>query len=67
MVEHETTGFLTPPEQPKALADALLILIRNSELRLTMRKASLESFLTKSHVSLMAERVEQVYSDALAH
>jgi glycosyltransferase involved in cell wall biosynthesis len=67
MVEHETTGFLTPPEQPKALADALLLLMKNSELRRTMGKASLKSFLTRFSASLMAERVEQIYSDALIH
>ncbi len=67
MVEDETTGLLTPTEQPEALADALLVLIRNSELRRAMGKAALGSFLDRFDASTMTERVEQVYAEAMGH
>jgi len=33
IIENKQTGLLTPPQDPKALADALLKLIKNKELR----------------------------------
>lgn len=66
MVEYGVSGFLTLPEQPKALADALLTVIKDEKLRTSMGKASFELFNRKYHASAMAERVEQVYLKALA-
>ncbi len=67
MVGHEQSGFLTPPEQPRVFADALVALIRNHKLRHDMGEAGLEVFRTTFHASIMAERVEQVYCKALIH
>jgi glycosyltransferase involved in cell wall biosynthesis len=39
-VENGVTGFLTPPEDHQALAEATLRLVRNSELRLQMGAAA---------------------------
>jgi glycosyltransferase involved in cell wall biosynthesis len=64
MVRHGKSGFLTPPEQPKLLADALVTLIQNPDLRASMGRASFESFQEEFHASLMAERAEQVYQHA---
>jgi glycosyltransferase involved in cell wall biosynthesis len=66
MVDDGTSGFLTPPEDPKALAEALLNVIRDGEMRNSMGKASYELFTRKFHASAMAERVEQIYRRALS-
>jgi glycosyltransferase involved in cell wall biosynthesis len=36
IVEDGATGFVVPPEQPRAMADAILRLVRDRELRRTM-------------------------------
>jgi glycosyltransferase involved in cell wall biosynthesis len=66
MVDDGISGFLTPPEDPKALAVALLNVMRNRELRNSMGKASYELFTRKFHATAMAERVEQIYRRALS-
>jgi glycosyltransferase involved in cell wall biosynthesis len=66
MVKEGASGFLTPPEQPRPLAEALLRLITNPSLRNAFGKASHELFLSQFHAERMAERVEEVYENALA-
>jgi len=66
MVEDGVSGYLVKPEEPKALADALLKVIRDKSLVNSMGRASFELFKIKFHASAMAEKVEQVYLKALA-
>jgi glycosyltransferase involved in cell wall biosynthesis len=61
MVEQDVTGHLTPPEDPHALAAALLDLITSDTKRRHMGDASFRLFEQRYHASAMAERVEQVY------
>ena len=65
MVENGVSGVLTPPEDPRALAQALVRVIADPLLRASMGKASFDLFLRKFHARAMAERVEQVYAAAL--
>jgi len=67
MVEQGISGRLTPPEDPRALAEALLELIGNSAGRTQMGEASFRLYERRYHASAMAERVEQVYEHAFAH
>ena len=39
-IEHMKTGILVPPQDPDAIRDAVLMLVRNEELRLTMGRAA---------------------------
>ena len=66
MVEPGVSGYLTPPEDPQALAAALLALIGNPEQRSLMGSASFRLFEQQYHASAMAERVEQVYRRSLS-
>lgn len=66
MVNQGVSGFLTPPEEPKALADALITLIKNKNLRVSMGKASFDLFSKNFRAELMAERVEEIYRKVLA-
>jgi glycosyltransferase involved in cell wall biosynthesis len=61
MVREGKSGFLTPPENPDALAQALLRVIRDPVLRKSMGEESLALFHDRYHASVMAERVENVY------
>jgi glycosyltransferase involved in cell wall biosynthesis len=67
MVEQDISGHLTPPEDPRALAGALLDLIGSPSKRRTMGEASFRLFERRYHASAMAERVEQVYQLSLSH
>lgn len=61
MVEDGTSGYLTKPEDPTALAAALMQVIGDSALRTSMGNASFALFQRKFHASAMAESVEAIY------
>jgi glycosyltransferase involved in cell wall biosynthesis len=61
MVREGMSGYLTPPGDPQALAEALLRVIRNPTLRKTMGAESLALFQERYHASVMAARIEEVY------
>lgn len=42
-IEHGTTGLLSPPSDPQALADNVLLLLKNEDLRLRLVNACLEN------------------------
>jgi glycosyltransferase involved in cell wall biosynthesis len=62
LVRNGENGLCVPPEDPTALGDALLTLLRNADLRRKLAeggRATLASFTLEQMVS----RVEQVYRD----
>lgn len=65
MVEDGRSGYLTPPEQPRELAGALLKVIGEGRLRASMGKVSYDLFRTKFHAQRMAEQVEEIYEKEL--
>ncbi|MEK7249808.1 MAG: glycosyltransferase, partial [Bacteroidota bacterium] len=65
MVEDGVSGYLVKPEDPKALAESLVKVIRDKKLVMKMGQASFELFKKKFHAAAMAERVEKVYMNAL--
>ena len=67
MVREGRSGYLTPPEDPRAMADALLTLIRSGNLRQSMGRESLALFLEQYHAEAMAARVEAVYGKVVRH
>lgn len=62
MVKDGITGFLTAPEQPEALANALRELIRSEEKRQAMGSEGYKLFREHYHASSMADKVEDVYA-----
>jgi glycosyltransferase involved in cell wall biosynthesis len=64
IVEHGETGFLIPPEDPKALAESLLLLYGNSELcRSIGRRArayACASFDIREHVRRLCVHLDEV-------
>ena len=65
MVEDGVSGYLTPPENPGELAEALIKVIDDPHLRGLMGETSFSLFLTRFHASAMAAAVEQVYARAM--
>ncbi len=66
MIEDGRSGFLTPPEQPRPLATALVALISRPNERSAMGMASFVRFQEYFNADRMAERVEEVYEKILA-
>jgi glycosyltransferase involved in cell wall biosynthesis len=67
MVREGESGFLVPPDDPRALAAALIRVLRDPVLRRRMGEESLRLFHERYHASAMAERVENVYRSLLGH
>ncbi len=66
MVEDGRNGFLRPPDDPPALAEALRSVVDDPALREAMGRASLALFERKYHASAMAEAMEKVYERVCA-
>ncbi len=67
MVRDGTSGVLVPPDNPDALAEALLRVIRDPRGRDSMGEESLALFRERYHASVMAARVEEVYRRTVTH
>jgi len=61
MVREGVSGHLVPPDDPARLADALLRVVADRELRASMGRASFQLFTEKFHAAAMAENVELEY------
>ncbi len=65
LVEDGITGFLVPPKDPEALAQALQKLIDDPELRKRMGQASREKALREFTLDRMLHETERVYREVL--
>ncbi len=61
MVEEGTSGHLTPPEDPPALARALIDTLGDGARRASFGRASFALFERRYHAAAMAAAVERVY------
>lgn len=64
-VENSVTGFLTPPMQVSPLAQALQILIDDTQLRLKMGKAGREKVLREFRQECIWEKLLALYNSLL--
>jgi len=60
------TGFLVPPRDPQALADAILRLLRNPELRQRMGEAGRARVAAHFSIEQMVHKTEALYEQLLA-
>ena len=66
VVVDRVTGLLVPPRDPQTLADAILRLLRDPDLRKQMGKAGRERVVEHFSVERMVERTEALYEQLLA-
>ncbi|MCL0038950.1 glycosyltransferase family 4 protein [Dehalococcoidia bacterium] len=59
------TGFLVPPGEPKLLADSIMRLLTDKDLRLKMGQAARERVEKQFTWDIIAERILAVYKDVL--
>ena len=66
VVEEGKTGLLVPPEDPAALAEAILTLLADGELRARMGIAGRQSVMARYSVEEMCRRMWEVYRSLLS-
>jgi glycosyltransferase involved in cell wall biosynthesis len=67
VVTHEVDGLLLPPRDPKALAGALLRLLRDSGLCLTLANEATRTVRARFEASVGVRALETAYREFLAH
>jgi len=65
LVENEITGFIVPPEDPQALAEAICKLLRNPQLRHIFGEAGRKKVGKEYSLEGFYERMSEVYRDLL--
>jgi glycosyltransferase involved in cell wall biosynthesis len=63
IVSDQRTGFLVPKNDPRALADSILKLLRDRELRLKMGRAARDMVYENFTWDIVAERMYRRYAD----
>jgi glycosyltransferase involved in cell wall biosynthesis len=66
VVEHERTGLLVPPQNPKALADAIVRLAAAPDERLRMGAAGRQAVAARFSPERLVDDIDTLYRDALA-
>jgi glycosyltransferase involved in cell wall biosynthesis len=65
VVRHEETGLLVPPEDPRALGQAILRLLADSDLGRRLGAAGRATVVSGYGVERMADAMERVYAAAV--
>jgi glycosyltransferase involved in cell wall biosynthesis len=65
MVDHGQTGYLVPPRDASALADAIVLLLQNKELRRQFGENGRRKVNSECAAELVAEKTRAVYRRAL--
>lgn len=66
IVEDGCNGFLVQPGDFQSLADRIVRLARDPELRMAMGQANVEKYCRQYHPKVFAARIEQLYYKVLA-
>jgi glycogen synthase len=66
VVRHEETGLLVPPDDPGALASAIIRLLSDDEYRRTLGQAGYERYRAEFSAWSMAGRMLDFYSEVIA-
>jgi len=67
LIKDAETGFLVPPKDPVALANAISRMLADKKSALAMANTAREKVKEKFSLQDMAERVEAVYNECKAH
>jgi len=63
IIDHEINGFLIPPNSPTILAEYILRLVKNSDLRKQIGKKAREKVIKKFDVRDYVKHIEEVYEE----
>ncbi|MBN2492732.1 MAG: glycosyltransferase [Planctomycetes bacterium] len=65
VITHGVTGLLVPPEDPRALADAVLALLRDAGRQASLRRAARAAFERRFTAARMAAETAALYEEAI--
>ena len=65
IISHEENGLLVPSRNPTALADAILRLLRDEDLRRSLGSKARHLMVERYSWDRIADRVEKVYNEAI--
>ena len=60
-IVHEHSGLLVPPKDPEALTNAILKILKNSNLAASLAENAYKRFLKHFTIKKMVSRYEQLY------
>jgi glycogen(starch) synthase len=63
VVDDGRTGILVPPRDPKALADAIVRVVEDDDLRKRMVEAAREAIASAHNTAAWTARIEQIYEE----
>ena len=63
IIENEINGLLIPPETPTALSSALLLLLKDEQMRRRLGNAGRERILAQFNFTSVMARLKQLYKD----
>ncbi len=66
MVQHEISALLIPPDSPEAIADAVIRLARDADLRERLGRAAQRAFSEKFAVSEGIQQLAKIYAELAA-
>ena len=66
MIEHDRTGYLVPPRNPRALAKAIVRLLKDKQLRRQFGSNGRRKIDAECSPDIVAEKTVRVYHQALA-
>ncbi len=64
-IDHERTGLLVPPAEPRALADAIDRVLRNGDLRTRLIRNACERVVRRHDLSKSTSRLEAWYTELI--
>ena len=65
VITHGENGILVPPKNPKALADAIMLLLEDENLRMKLGQNARRLMVEKYSWDTISEKIEKVYNEAL--
>jgi glycosyltransferase involved in cell wall biosynthesis len=66
IIKHEGNGILVPPRDPAALADAILTLLKDENLRKFLGQNARELMVKNYNWDKITDKLEEVYCKAVA-
>jgi glycosyltransferase involved in cell wall biosynthesis len=65
LIVHGKTGLMVAPKDPRGVARALITVLEQEQLRLTMATEARKRILAKHNISTMVKRTQRVFLDTL--
>ena len=63
VIENEKNGLLIPARDPKAIAEGVVRLLKDADLRVRFEKAALETYAQEFSFDIYTHRVESFYQE----